>query len=264
MSHKKLMSVHPQKYAEISVLAQSLAAELLNRLEWVKLQPKVILDVGCGPGNSVEKLKQRYPDAKVIGIDAAYSMLQYAHIQDVSSEFICADAQSLPLANDTVDLLFANLVLPWMSDLNAVFKEWKRVLRPEGLLVFTSLGPDTLAEWRNELAHVQLTDCIDMHDIGDMLVRAKFSDPVMDVDYITLTYKDINQLLNELEITGIIVPEENNSYAAAKNKQSAESVYTTSYEIIYGHAWGPLATTDHTADDDGIVRIPLSHLRRRR
>ncbi len=266
MSHKiqkKLMSVHPKKYAELAVLASNAAAELLSRLEWVTLKPKLIVDVGCGTCDSIERLQQLYPDATVVGVDIAYSMLQYAQAQVPQSQCICADAMLLPFANGSVDLLFANLVLPWVGDLNTLFKEWKRVLRPEGLLVFTSLGPDTLADWRIDTPDSILPDFIDMHDLGDILVQAKFSDPVMDVDYLTLTYRDVSQLIEELEVTGMIIPEENNLLEYAKNKLFPDDVYHTTYEVIYGHAWGPPETADYTADDEGVVRIPLSHLRRR-
>jgi malonyl-CoA O-methyltransferase len=141
------IAITPAAYAQAAVLAQAINAEMLARLEWVTLQPNIILDVGCGTGQGTQLLQQRYPEAQIIALDNAYPMLQFTKQQASSTVSVCADAAQLPLVSHSVDLIFANLLLPWCADIASVLSEWRRVLRPEGLLMFSSLGPDTLAAW---------------------------------------------------------------------------------------------------------------------
>lgn len=253
--NKLLQNRIPEDYAEAAAIAHAASEDMLARLDFVMLQPQVILEVGCGDGFCTKLLKQRYPTARVIATDPMQSMVQFAQKQLDSQDVITAEADALPFEEHSVDLIISNLFLPWCDNLEKTVREWRRVLRPEGLLMFTSLGPDTMLELQQLSA--QLPRFIDMHDIGDVLVHAGFADPVLDVDYLTLTYRNIEQLSQELKITGMaegdftLLPQKNN-------------VFPLTYELIYGHAWGPALTADHVADEQGVVRIPLSHLRRKR
>ena len=215
--------------------------------------------IGCG------LLKKRYPNAKVIAIDQAEKMLDYAkHHQTEDINWLCADAEIIPLEDGSVDLIFMNLLLPWFDDSKKIFSELRRILRPEGLLMFSSLGPDTLIELRESLFDSVLPNLIDMHIIGDELTKARFADPVLDVEYLTVTYREFKKLIYELQVTGILtsdIPPDLNADDILK--PDTEGKYPITFEIIYGHAWGPSSTVDHVADESGTVRIPLSHLRRR-
>jgi malonyl-CoA O-methyltransferase len=246
----------PEAYATACILAETTAAEMLTRLEWVTLKPAVILDVGSGSGVASSLLRKLYPDANLLAVDVAYPMLRYAHAQDPSHKYICADAQFLPLADNSVDLIFANLILPWCHDLDKIFCEWRRVLRPDGLLMFSSFGPDTLLEWRSALAEFTLPDLLDMHEIGDALTRTRFASPVMDVENITLSYKSAKKFLQELMNSHMLVA---GDYELAN---SSATVFNAVYEVVYGHAWGPEESVDQVADEFGIVNIPLARLRR--
>jgi malonyl-CoA O-methyltransferase len=247
----------PADYAACAVLANTVGDEMLQRLEWVKIEPRVVLDVGCGTGNFTQKLQRRYPAASVMGIDIAYPMLKFAREQDVENLFSCADAGELPVRDSSVDLIFANLILPWCGDVKKLFLEWRRVLRPDGLLVFTALGPDTLKDFRSILNGKIIPSCVDMHELGDALAAGKFAEPVMDVDYFTLSYKSLRKFLVEMEVSGMLM-------AVDESMFSGVSRFDAVFEVVYGHAWRPSAVADHVADGDGEVRIPLAHLRGRR
>jgi malonyl-CoA O-methyltransferase len=255
-------NISPAAYAEAAVVANAVGEEMLQRLEWVTLKPKVILDVGCGTGHCAQLLRERYRNVQVLAQDVAYPMLEFARQQAPDAAWICADAMTLPWKDNSVDLIFANLVLPWCDDVKKTLSEWRRVLRPEGLLMFSSLGPDTLQEWQEIFSGKIIPNLVDVHDIGDALTRGKFADPVLDVDYFTLGYRDVKDLTRELQATGMLTNMEKIPAAAAVEK-TAQGLLPVSFEIIYGHAWCPEVAVEHGADEFGTVRFPLAHLRRR-
>ena len=260
MSHSdeiKITVPSPADYAACAVLANTVGDEMLQRLEWVKIEPRVVLDVGCGTGNFTQKLQRRYPVAQVMGIDLAYPMLKFAREQAPKNLFSCADAGELPVRDSSVDLIFANLILPWCGDVKKLLCEWRRVLRPDGLLVFTALGPDTLKDFRSVLNEKIIPACEDMHELGDALALGKFAEPVMDVDYFTLSYRSLRKFLDEMEVSGMLMPVDEAVFVGV-------SRFDAVFEVVYGHAWRPSAGADHVADEEGVVRIPLAHLRGRR
>ncbi|MDR3477181.1 MAG: methyltransferase domain-containing protein [Gammaproteobacteria bacterium] len=273
-SQKQINALKPADYAACAVLANEVGEQMLARLEWVTLDPSLIIDVGCGVGHCTRELQRRYPKAKVVGVDIAYPMLAFARQQAEPSEDSCdlarpilwasADAAMLPFPDRSVDLIFANLILPWCHDQEQMLREWRRILRPDGLLIFTSLGPDTLKIWRELLGDITIPNLIDMHDHGDALTKVRFADPVMDVDYFTLTYRQIESFFHELQATGMLVESEDSALMAeAKKNSSPAGFFEATYEVIFGHTWGPKEGVDHVADEFGTVRIPLAHLRRR-
>lgn len=227
---------------------------MLARLEWMTLQPKVILDVGCRAGQTATSLQQRYPQASVLAVDCAELMLAAAPATLLR---VCAAPQQLPLPPQSVDLIFANFILPWQPDLRKTLREWKRVLRPEGILIFTVLGPDSFKEWTTAQKATQIPWQIDMHDVGDILIETGFADPVLDVDYCTTTYRNPEQFVEEL-----IASEICHSRLTPEMLQPAQDgCYETTYEMVYAHAFSP-PESDAFPAKDGIARIPLSHLRR--
>jgi malonyl-CoA O-methyltransferase len=178
---------------------------------------------------------------------------------------LCGDMQQLPFANDSVDFIFANLALHWGADTLAILQEWQRVLKPEGLLMFSTYGPDTLKQWRQALSHRNIPAFADMHDIGDHLVQTGFSDPVMDVEHLQLNYANLERMIEELYQLGVL------DFIGIETKQEAmqlyheyaknqEKIYPLSYEIVYGHAWGT-PTRQQRVSASGEVSIPLANLR---
>ncbi len=227
-------STSPADYYAAAVLDRETGAELLARLDLVALKPKRIMEWGWGADNCDLLLQQRYPEAELITLR---NFPAISTVEDYS-----------------IDLIVANLLLPWCVDLKQIVQTWRRVLRPEGLLVFTSLGPDTLQELRKQA--IQLPVLIDMHDLGDLLLHSGFADPVLDVEYFTLNYREQQQLQHELRVTGFIADE-----SLEPLEKNTAGVIPMTYEVIYGHAWQPLMGQNQLLEE-GVVKIPLAHLRR--
>lgn len=244
------MTLSPINYANASVLAREVEKQLVERLNWVALKPKTILDIGCGLGTAMPFLQKRYPEASLLGVDHNQTMLDYAKkTQDPSIQWFCTDASAIPLRNESVDLIFSNLMLPWCPDIKKYLYEWRRLLRPEGLLMFTGFGPDTL----QEVEIKTLFHLIDMHDIGDLLVQVGFLDPVLDVEHFALLYRDLDKLNTELVATQMI---------EMSTLLKVVPPISLTHEVFFAHTWGPGVPKKEDSDEVGVVKIPLSHLRR--
>lgn len=269
------------RYDEAAVLQREIGTRLLERLELMKIAPQRVLEVGSGTGFCSTQLAARYPAAQFIALDIAQGMLHHARNRfgwwqrlRRNPGFLCADAESLPLADASVDLLFSNVTLQWCNDPDATFAEFRRVLKPGGLLLFSTFGPDTLKElraaWRAVDDAMHVNAFIDMHDLGDGLLRNGFADPVMDREDIVLTYADARTLMNDLKTIGAHnVNRGRSSGLTGKNKLNAmlaayeqfrrDDRLPASYEIVYGHAWAPLTPQQQT--QDGATHISLEQMR---
>lgn len=265
-------------YDAAAVVPAEIRNRLLERLDFVKLQPKVVLDLGAGTGHASKALKQRYKAAEVVAIDLAPRMLVEAdHQQSWLRKFhrVAADAHRLPIKDASTQLVFSNLMLEWCHDPDAVFQEIRRVLQPGGLLTFATLGPDTLRElragWRKIDAHPHVHRFIDMHDLGDALMRAGLAEPVMDTERLTVTYPHLDALFKELAASGssnvargrtrgLTAKGRFESLRQAVRPASEQAALPVSVEVVYGHAWaGELRPRSHAG---GEVRIPVSSVTR--
>jgi malonyl-CoA O-methyltransferase len=260
-------------YDAAAVLHREVGQRMAERLALVRLQPARVLDAGCGTGESLGELRLRYPDATILGLDIASARIVAAKRRDAASKrggtgFVRGDLLRLPLAQGSIDLLWSNLVLHWIDDPAAAFGELFRVLRVGGLLLFTTVGPDTLKELRAAFGGIDrathVAKFIDMHDLGDMLVEAGFADPVMDAEAITLTYPDAVAMMSDLKATGahnatlgrprgLMGRERWRRVLAALEKFRREGRLPATYEIVYGHAWKPEPRV--AADGRAIVRF---------
>ncbi len=187
-------------YDRAAVLQREVGTRALERLDLVKLDPKLIVDAGCGTGFALQSLHRRYPRATLAALDIAPAMLQKSRGRiarwqrwlGLSSQvFICGDNGRLPIRSASVDMIWSSLAFQWADDLPGVMAECHRVLRPGGLLMFTTFGPDTLKELRTASAadgKIHVNRFLDMHDIGDMMIGAGYADPVMDMEHLTVTY----------------------------------------------------------------------------
>ena len=208
---KKRIAAHFGRAAETydahDVLQREVVARAVERLQYMVLDPLRILDLGAGTGRCARALAERYRKAQLVQCDLALAMLQASrrHVPRWFSRhrFVCADAERLPFADATFDLVFSSLALQWCEDLPATFSGVRRTLREGGLFLFTTLGPDTLHELRAAFAAVSgaphVHRFIDMHDVGDLLGRAGFADPVMEAEHITVEYDDVLTLLRDFE-----------------------------------------------------------------
>ncbi|MGY1490307.1 malonyl-ACP O-methyltransferase BioC [Methylobacillus pratensis] len=251
-------------YDAAAILQREVRERMLQRLELVKITPGVILDAGCGTGHASMALGKRYRDSQIISLDIAMGMLQqtlahYPWIKRVLPMLgqkrpaaLCADIEQLPLKDASVDLVWSNVAIQWCNDLDSAFAGMARVLRPEGLLMFSTFGPDTLKELRAASGgdHVHVSRFIDMHDIGDALVRAGFSDPVLDVERFVLTYDDVVSVMRDLKAIGahnaaagrargLLGRGFLNRLTAAYEQFRHEGKLAATYEVVYGHAWKP-------------------------
>lgn len=264
-------------YASAAGVQSEIRARLLERLDLVNLQPSVVLDLGAGCGESTRALQDRYRSARVVALDVSEAMLAQARRQQrFFRRFhrLAADAQRLPLQNASVDLVFSNLMLEWCASPDEVFQEVRRVLRPRGLLTFTTLGPDTLREvreaWRSIDARPHVNRFIDMHDLGDALMRARFAEPVMDVERLSVTYANVDALRRELKASGsrnlasgrarsLALRSRVRAFEEALAKRIENDRLSISVEVVYGHAWvGEPRVETHPK---GEVRVPLTVLK---
>lgn len=267
-------------YEQHAVLQQTVASHMLERLDLFRLRPGLILDVGAGTGWAARVLARRYRKARVVLCDIAEQMLQKARQRAPflfsRQSFLCADVENLPIGDAQVDMIFCNLCVQWCADLDRVFHHFRRVLRPEGLLLFSSFGPDTLRELRLSWAEVDggvhVHRFLDMHDVGDALIRAGLVSPVMDVEHFTVTYIDVRALLRDLKQLGA-----SNAAVGRAHGMTGKSAFRAlaqaytrferggrlpaTYEVVYGHAWGPVAG-HRPQDGSTVARFPISQIRR--
>lgn len=264
-------------YDAMAVLQREIGTRMMERLDLIKLVPERVLDAGCGTGAETVQLMRRYPKAQMLALDFAEPMLQQARRRGRlwrRPRCVCGDLEALPLADSTVDLLWSNLALQWVNDLDGAFNEAMRVLRPGGLFMFSSFGPDTLRELRAAWAQVDgashVSPFLDMHDVGDALVRARFADPVMDAEHLTLTYRDARQLMAELKgigahnttagrPRGLTGKTRLAAMLAAYEQHRVDGRLPATYEVVYGHAWVP----EQKRVADGSVGVPVTAIGRR-
>lgn len=255
-----------QKYDQAAVIQREIADRLHEKLDYLKLSPVHVIDLGCGTGYSLAFLLKKYPKAELWGLDFAYPMLKMAQarlatqqsflqkwLKKPAQHWIVGDLAHVPLQTASMNLIFSSLALQWSSDkLPQVFAEWQRILTLQGTVFFATLGPDTLKELREAFAPLDESERIhtftDMHDIGDELVHAGFSDPVMEMEKISVCYTDPLAVFNDLKSIGAL----NSSPARSKGLMGKDrwnrmmdawkacgqdGKWHVTYEVIYGHAW---------------------------
>ena len=291
-------------YDEAAILQKTVAERIDERLELTTVEPKTILDLGAGTGLLTEKIIKRYPKANIFAVDLSTKMLEIAaprlqtprwailpnklnhFLQNCTltkcfasrkaAKQINADVYQLPFANNSVDLIVSNLMLQWCDDLDSVFMEFRRVLRKEGLIMFTTFGPDTLKElkqaWQTaDTNYEHVNNFIDMHDIGDALIRSGFGQPVMDMEIFTLTYdksigvlKDLKAIgatnANKQRPTGLMGKQRFahmlNAYDELRNP--VDNKVPATYEVVHGHAWAAQEIVKGpNRDKSGHIEISL-------
>lgn len=249
--------------------------ELFSRIQPMSVEAKVVVDLGSATGAAVSLLEKRFRGARVVAVDLSIRML--GKLQRKRSWFsriaaVQGDARALPFADSSVDVIFANMLLPWIDEPSAAFIEIARVLRPDGLFAFATLGPDSLLElrdaWRIVDAGVHVKQFADMHDIGDALVRVGLRDPVLDVDRLSVSYRDSDSLFRDITATGarnslqqrgrgLVGRQRFRTMADALFGSEDNGGTSLSFELVYGHCWGgaPRSAADGVPID--AANIPL-------
>jgi len=263
-------------YESADALHREVGRRLVEHLDPIRVDPARVLDLGCGTGSQLDALARRFPGAQVVGLDFSPAMLRRALARVPwwrralgvrPARFACADLQSLPLAEASAGLAFSNLALQW-CDARAVFAEAARVLVKDGLLLFSTLGPDTLRELRHAFGAAPFPGFVDMHDLGDALVAAGFGQPVMEMELLTLEYSTLDALLADLHRVGALGAAAPSAGLGGRGRREAaarayearrrDGALPATYEVVYGHAWkaGARLAADGRQVID-FVRAPL-------
>ena len=265
-------------YDQADFFVREVDRRMQERLDFVKVTPARILDLGCSRGGSFSGLATRYPEAELLGLDIAPPMLQDGRTlrpgwqrwlglgRQNDALRLAGDAAKLPLKSASTAIVWSNLLLHWLDDPLPALAEAHRVLEVGGLLMFSTLGPDSLKELRSAFsdgyAHTQRF--IDMHDLGDMLVGCGFADPVMDMEVLTMTYDSFDAMLGELRAagSGCAMKARRHGLTGRRAWEKARVAYETlrrdgrlpaTFEIVYGHAWKVPAK--QVADGRAIIRF---------
>ena len=271
-------------YDDAAALQREVRQRLMESLDYLETRtPQVVLDVGAGTGHASAQMRKRWPKAQVIALDVAEPMLQQAKRQAgwwKPFQRVCADAAALPLADNSVDVIFCNLCLQWLDDLPAVFAGFRRVLKPGGLLLCSTYGPETLVELSEAFARDDSAPHVSrfppIAQFGDALMMAGFRDPVLDRDLFTLTYADLPALMRELRALGA-------THAATDRRRSltgrgrfaaaaaayeplrrADGTLPSSWEVLYAHAWAPEPGAPIREQGSDVAAVPVSAIPIRR
>jgi malonyl-CoA O-methyltransferase len=249
-------------YDSAAVLQREVGSRMLERLDYMRVEPQRVLDLGCGTGASLTALHERYPKAQLIGADLSDAMLVAGRgqrsrlrwllpfLRGNKTPLVAADAAALPFKSGSTSMLWSNLMLHWLDDPLPVFREMHRVLEVDGLLMFSTFGPDTLKELRNSFGdgYVHTQRFGDMHDFGDMLIECGFADPVMDMEVLTMTYASLDDLFRDLRQSGAACAMQARRHSLmgraawqemriAYEKLAHAGRLPATFEVIYGHAW---------------------------
>ncbi|MEO5343455.1 MAG: malonyl-ACP O-methyltransferase BioC [Gammaproteobacteria bacterium SHHR-1] len=261
------------RYDQLAGLQREMAERLIGRLDYIRIQPRQLLDLGCGTGWMTGQLRRRYPKARLLALDFAPAMLRQARRQGSwlkPIHCVCADAQALPLAAQSQDLLISNAMLQWCDPPQRVFEEWLRVLRPGGLLLFASFAVGSLAElewaWAQVDDRPHVSPFADMHDLGDALLGLGWENPVLDIDRFTLHYASVHELMADLKGLGAANARADRhrgltgkgrirALAEAYEARRTPAGLPLSYEVVYGLAWAP-----QQRQLGGVTQIPLAGL----
>ena len=251
-------------YDEAAVVQNEILERLLERLEILHQGDARVLDLGSGTGLARSQIQTRYGQEQYFAIDIAEKMLAYANAKFGSQQSVCGDVESLPYKENSFDLIFSASTLQWCNQIEMAFQEALRILKQNGLFMFSSFGPDTLKELRECFNKIDpgphVNTFVDIHDLGDALTAIGFSDVVMESEIITVEYTDPIQILRDLQATGatnhlvdrskgLLGKQSLNQLFEEYQKLKLENdKYPATFEVIYGHGWKKQLLKDKTSE----------------
>ena len=292
---RRAFSRSAAQYDSAAALQREVGDRLGESLDYYALDPSraqatpsVVLDVGSGTGRMALAMQARWPKARLVALDLALPMLRTTPRAGAMRRLfdraraphpVCADARALPIADASVDVLLSNLCLQWVDDLPAVFAGFRRVLRPGGLLLLSTFGPQTLVELREAFSHADESPHVSafasIAQVGDALVASGFRDPVLDRDVFVQPHADLAALMRELRTLGATNAMSTRRrtltgrarFARAAQAYEAmrqDGALPATWEVIYAHAWAPPPGTPLRIDGIDEVRVPMSAIPVRR
>jgi len=262
-------------YDRHAAIEQEVCRRLLERCDFHRRAPEVIMDLGCGTGQGSEALKGRFRRAQVIGVDASTGMLEKARCRSTlfrPLRVVCADIGRLPFAGYSTDMIFSSLTMHFCPTPTTLFDEFRRILRPDGILLFAALGPGSMTElsdaWKEVGVTASLRPLPDVMALGDALLAAGFSEPVVDMERITVQYRSLRALADELACTGTSLlmrgvaewTVEIRRLEAALAAGQGDVGFPVSFEILYGTAFGPPEGQPRRTADGDIATFSVDSL----
>jgi malonyl-CoA O-methyltransferase len=258
-------------YDSCSTLQDTISGNLIDRLKAIKLDPSDILDLGCGTGTNGLNLRKKYKKSRIINYDFSENMLKEARIKQKlfildkinpsPYSYICADIEAIPLEENSLDLVWSSSTLQWCNEIDLVFNQLKKILKPGGLFIFSTFGPNTLNELRqiteNLFKEKKTSTFIDMHNLGNLLMDSGFSDCILDAENFLVTYDEVGKLFMDIKSIGATngnVSKNRGLSGKSFTKKIIEkyeayrinNLLPASYEVIYGHAWNiPKSPSEH-------------------
>lgn len=233
-----------ETFDEHAALVREAGSRLLERLDGLRFSPSQIADLGCGTGHQTLALRERFSEVPILALDQSRGMLAQARRRRgrwrPKYELVEANFHTLPLAEASVDLVHACLSLQWSDRLEATLRGLRRIMRPGGLVLVALNGPDTLTELSQTGAVIDCGNACHAQELGDRLIRAGFQEPVLDTDWLTLSYSHFGDLLADLDHLGIgySLPDDPESLAS-QLPRNAEGALIVTWEVVYASAWSP-------------------------
>ena len=268
---QKALKAAVHTYDNAAILPKAIAGRLLDRLNFICLNPACVVEIGARTGYVAQQLEKQYPEALVVGLDFSIAILQ-----NMSSKRIVGEYEALAFTDQCADLIFSNLTFQWSSNFQQTLQECCRILKPGGLLLFSTVGSDTLKELRSSFTDINhhVHPFYDMHDIGDMLTQLHFINPVVDREQITIHYSSVYQLAKDLKQLGA----QNASYNRSKglmgktqwrqmlmnyeNWREESGILSATVEVVYGHAFGAEEINSYGTTNREII-IPIDKIVRK-
>lgn len=253
---RKAFNTKASSYDDYSIVQKEVGRRMIERLELLKLEPLNILDLGSGTGYLAGLLQKKFQSSNVTCLDLAENMLLECKKKNPNLNLVISDIERMPFKSASFDLIISSFTLHWCEEIEKIFFDIRKLLKNNGVFMFTTVGPNTLSELSDAYKYIDIEQHVnsftDMHLYGDSLLKCGFEDPVMDSEEIVIEYENFTEVLNSLKKTGAnTVIGQKPSYLTKKAyrdlsdmypKNNDNERYPVTYEMIYGMSWNRMKT----------------------